>query len=248
MDGNNILTPGEIGALNILYDARDKLRQTMERWDNRLTLEGLSFPEDYVQLRCSIILKLRLSSKSNCIQYAVLSNTQSPHLDDVVILVTYIDACDGSNRVQRDQQPVFVDIVQCVESTQGIIPSFVRLYDVEKKINEVRANNLYYSFVNGLFEFLPSFPDREFSFPIRCFTTQNDQIPDDIIQCRTQVLDGFANDNWNRCRGFLGLLETNDVFNAIHIFIDAKTVEIRFEEHVKHRVQLENVLIGPLGL
>lgn len=52
---------GEVRFLNCVHAARDELRQLMQRWDNRLTLQGLVLGEEYRNGRLSLALNLKFT-------------------------------------------------------------------------------------------------------------------------------------------------------------------------------------------
>ena len=52
---DRVLTNGEIRLLDCLQYSRDELRQLMQRWDNRLTIERISFIKQYCEGRLSLL-------------------------------------------------------------------------------------------------------------------------------------------------------------------------------------------------
>jgi hypothetical protein len=56
---------GEVRLLDCFHGARDQLRELIQRWDNRLTLERLSIAEQYREGRLAAVLKLELGGRLN---------------------------------------------------------------------------------------------------------------------------------------------------------------------------------------
>src|SRR5437016_4111926 len=57
--------------LDCLYDARDELRELMERFDNRLAREDISYSEKYVDGRLSVILYVQFLGAEPSIERSV---------------------------------------------------------------------------------------------------------------------------------------------------------------------------------
>ena len=54
--------PGYVLLRDCIYDAKDELRELFERWNNSLTVEGISFAEKYIEGRISVILYVEFTA------------------------------------------------------------------------------------------------------------------------------------------------------------------------------------------
>ena len=76
MCGQHVVLPKNCKPERLDDPAGNELRKTVERWDNRLKLEGLSVPEAYLEGRLSLLLNLkRYRSGEFCdIEYRIPSD------------------------------------------------------------------------------------------------------------------------------------------------------------------------------
>ena len=51
---------------------------------------------------------------------------------------------------------MLVNVVEFVKGPQGIIPSLVRLYDINNQLTDVFTKSLYFSFIDMTYKFIPS--------------------------------------------------------------------------------------------
>jgi len=243
-----VLSSGEICLLDCLHDARDELRQLMQRWDNKLTFENLSLVEKYGEGRCSVVLKLDVASgRCYYVQYSARTDTKcavyKPRTTDYRVHISKF-----SNRHDWYQELVFVSNVESVESAKGIIPSLVRLYGVKDEIYDVGTCDLYFSTINSSFKFLPRIFDWEMRPLGRYSASHGHNIAGHDVQGGAQVMDGIADDERYFTRQRLGHFEFEDVASRIRLFIDAHSAEVGLDECAKYPVKLIDVLVGPFDL
>ena len=129
-----VLGSGAVYLLECIHDARDQLGELIQRWDDRLTLERLSMAEQYSENRLSVTLNLNISGRKACyVQYSAIANSKSA-VSERNVPDFCVDVADASNRCDGYQEPVLIDNIKTVESAEGIIPSFVRLYADRKSV------------------------------------------------------------------------------------------------------------------
>lgn len=241
-------TVGEVRLLNCLYDARDELRELMQRWDNRLTLETLNIAEQYVKGRLSVILDLDFAGHvKTCAQFMVLSDLERK---DSLHVPFGLDSerTQRSDGEHRYEQPMFIGNVQIVKGAQGVIPSLVRLYDIKKESDHIGAETLYCSTVNGGFKFLPCLPKWELGFRRRSATSPNNKLISDMIERGVQVVNSIANDQGDLIGNFPSQAKCRDAISCMSVFLDTKMIKVSLHKSVEHIVQLTDVLIGPFDL
>lgn len=146
---------GPICLLDCVHAARGELRQLMERWDNRLSTERLSFCEEYRKGRLTLVLKFK-DRVGVDIGYAEFSAVRDP--DGTVVHMRTAEferhAVEFGDRNDRNQQVMLVGDVQIVESPEGVIPSLVRLDLVNYGADYSRGRHLHFSTLDGSFHFL----------------------------------------------------------------------------------------------
>ena len=242
------LTSGEICLLNCVHDARNELRELEERWDNRLTFENLSFVEKYRVGRLSVALYLNISGHTCKVQYSALANHQSAvgksHRPDFGV-----DVCQSSDGNRRNQQPVLVDYVETVQSTEGAIPSVViGFYDIKQDGDDVGTRNLYFSPVNSCFKFLPCISEGEIRVTRWRSTRHRNDLTSHEIQGRAQVMDHVTDNQGNFTGKRLGHFELNEATARILLFLDVKTAKVSFDECGEYPIELVDMLFGPFDL
>lgn len=243
------LTAGEIFLRNLLYDARDELRELMQRWDNRLTLKKLNILESYHQGRLRVALHLNVAGHP---EYACFSAWPTPS-SAVSKPRRPPDSCLGDDQSGAEKywqnQAVFIDNVQVVESVQlGIIPSSVWLYDILDEGNNLRRDSLYCSISNGLFTFLPRFPTREARSCGGRSTAQADKLVGNMVEGDAQVVDDVTNIQRNPFGYLIGHLKHQGGLPCLRVLLDIHTVKVSRRECREHVIEVTDVLIGPFDL
>jgi hypothetical protein len=241
------LSQGEVLLRNVIYDARDELRELMERWDNSLTLEHLNILEKYRQGRLFIALHLNIAGYSG---YACFSSEYAPHgvVSDLYVPDGHLSKGQSKDGHGRYNQMVFVNNVQMVESEQGIIPSSVWLYDILDEGDNIGRDSLYCSLSNGLYTFLPCLPKREIRVSRGSAAAQAHKLIGDVIETGAQVMDDIANNQGDFIRCLSGHFEHQGRFSCLRILLDVKTVSVRLSKCGEHVIELLDVLIGPFDL
>jgi len=238
---------GEVRLLDCLHDARNELRELMQHWDNRLTLENLSLAEQYREGRLSVALECKLAGHPHYIQFSALTDGERA-IGERHHTSRSRDVRQGRDGNNRNTSEVFVGYVQTVQDPDGItIPSFVRLYDVPNQGNEIGTSSLYFSALKGGYQFVAGLPHRELDVVGRTVRVVHD-FEGYVIKNRSQVVEGVSENGGNIYRQQLGLLKLQKVTSSLRILLDVKTAKVRLEEDVKLSLQLLDVLIGPFDL
>ncbi len=132
------------------YDLSDKISQTIQRFNQRLTLENLRLAERYIEEKLVILVCFRIGvSQYDCLAYferfgvGVLSPSREfsqgignngtgfrPRFD-----VHGIAHMCGAVPHACNEQSVFVEVVKLVESPEIIVPTFIGLQDKDVFFN-----------------------------------------------------------------------------------------------------------------
>lgn len=228
MDNDHELTEGAIGLLEVLNDARDDLRKTMERWENRLILERLSFAEGYERGQFQIVLVYDFLDEEGLIG----------------------DSWSYNMGVAIDQIAMLVEIVQYTQGIERVIPSLIRFHHINQKIDSGTIQSLYFSVLDHRYKFIPRLLNGEIDVPCCSPTTQNNQFAHHIIQCTAQVVSGIPNQHNNV------IMRIDDTFDAPHIthvsagiriYLTDESVVVRIEPS-QQIVKVNDVLIGSFDL
>jgi hypothetical protein len=234
----------------------NEIRQLMQKWNDRLTLDNLRLSERYLKDGLEIHISFRTcrSASDFCaiFQYwndpAGTGRSRAEHGD--------LSGGPPEGEVRRknnvvrflsvnghEQSAVLVDVVKLVEFPEiASITTLVRLNSVHETYN-LRANSLYHSSTVG-FVFGRSLANGEVrssgNIPIGF-----DQLPSQMVQTATQLAERFASNN----RELLGDVGANfNVINdlaSIRILLSSETIRFGIAESAKPAFQVRDVLIGP---
>jgi hypothetical protein len=207
-------------VLEYVDDSADQLRKLLKRWNDRLTLEGLSLPERYLEGRLPhITLKVELAVHSYEIQYAAILDTESDTANCAANFaagtndpdVGCVNRCN-SNDWKYEQ--VLVGNVQRVQCVNGIIPRKVRPNLVCDHIDDVRST-LQYSTTERSYKMIPVLVKPELGLVSGSAAGSSDQLNMSNIQSRPQVVDGVSNHEGEVPGRILELFELKNMLPGI---------------------------------
>lgn len=142
----------------------------------------------------------------------------------------------------RDQEPMLISDVETMKGPEGVIPSFVCLYDGRYMVSDVRAG-LAYRGQRG-YEFFPRFANREldvFGLPI---SNRESYLAHKVIESGSQVVNGIAGNQGNHGRN--GRALRNDAaLSALSIVLREDAAEVNLKDC---GLQVRDVLFGPFNL
>src|SRR5882762_2483089 len=101
------LGAGKKRLLETIHDSRDKLRELGQRWENRLTLEGLSPWKDYVDGRLALALDFDLGGATKHIHPPRPAHAEADGHKCIPILILSVEAWETRKGYRRNQQAVF---------------------------------------------------------------------------------------------------------------------------------------------
>ena len=234
--------------LQRLPDTRNKLRELNQRWNNRLVLEGLSFPEAYLDGRFAIALVVEVCGAATAGRHAIREEEQEGwrHRDSSGRVVFVINANDLDFRHGDgcDQQPVFIDTIQMVKPNKL---ATIRAYEISNDLRDVGGDSLYFSVTRLRHQRLPILIYREAcGFGVIPKRTQDRD--GHIIQGCSQVVGGITNDRgegvgFNRWRD-----DIKTRLSGLRVSVYPNTVRASIEISGNPEFQISDVLVGPFNL
>ena len=239
--------------LRRLNDATDYCNKIIERWNNRITLERVSFVEAYIIGRFSIICDVRLLDVRNGVNdcrvglTASLSNEKTKVLenDSTCSCAHSSNAYIGNN---GNQELMFVHNVKIVKTAKRIIPSTVRLYAIKNEIGDERKH-LFYSTVEGVFKFLSSIPKGKLCPSCETTTKGRNHVANQNVESSPNVMNGIAKNErylfWKRLVRQLNFYITPASL-GVGLRVDRKGLASKVVS--KNRVEVLDVLVGPFNL
>lgn len=239
--------------IDCIDNARYDLRQLMQRWDDRLILEGLVFSEAYKEGRLTVTcdLQSREGARYRCHFASNLHNNP-------VKLKTWTEPF--SRQALKNNVPDFGDVeywrkkdmlvlnVQVVQSVEGVIPSFVWFYRMDDAVNNLARNSLFYSAIDLAYKFAPTFENWKFSPPTDVALRSADDITVSNIKCGAQVVDCVSNYELNALRRLSSELKIECKYTGLIVWLECESVEVRLDKFFNDSIQVVDVMIGPFDL
>ena len=248
-------TEGLAKLRNVFNDAKDGLRETFYRWDDRLVREGISLPEDYVCNKVAVVCHLvsRDDTESDGVFAAAVGRG-----DDEPVVVREMG--NGTCRYVLNRKPgesdhaqdgsednMFILVVKVVDGVERIIPSFVWLYGAEDEVSDGLRDGLYWSIVQGTYKtiLVPMYREvRSLSWSPPKGTYQF--VPH-VVKSRPEVVE-YVPDDRREVGRELAEGDANDTDSVLLIKMDGRTPAVTFKEGINSSMKLADVLIGPFDL
>lgn len=229
-------------------NAARHLRELVERWDNSLTFEGLSFSEGYANGRFAIILYVKFGAGADRRhQLSVDCDLKGKVRENVMVFVLKVDSGEGESVDYRNEEPMFVKNVELVESPEGIISSLVGLYAVKDEIGNARFDSLYFSLTEGIHKILPRFVEREVSGRVT-FANIPQHGAEKQIERSAHVVNSITNDKGELFGSGFGCMETEEVLSCFRVYLDSHVIGVSPKKNGEGRFQLIDVALGPFDL
>ncbi len=235
--------------LKRVEDAGDNFRKVMERWNDRLALEGSSYWELYFCGRVALVLDCQLAFQMKR-RGGLVPERDAPvvdrHLHAFLVLKKY--SPENHTLQGWDDKLVLIHNVEIVESPEGGIPSLVGFYFIPNKITNSLSRLLFKSTVDYGYKFFPRLEDWKLCMfagvPVlaeNCLTEKN-------IKSTTQVMNGVSNDQGGPISWELASVPLDPQKVYPNLFIDKERIEVRIPKAADQILQVNDVLIGPFNL
>lgn len=250
-------------------DVVNKIRHTINRFENRMTLDNPRFVERYLEMDAILLIQFtvgppmtewvaylqrKIFDGHECTTDAstdrdrewfgtVTSGPYRPHHFQVLgtHVTKSIAAC-------RDQQTVLVDNVKFVQVPERVIPTFV-WFDRPDRLYSVLPRALYFS-LNGRFEFRGSIDNGKGDLRKRSRLSGSDayELICQMIESAADVTDGVACDDRYAQGNRITNAKVADALSGLRIVLDSSSVWVGCEKTCDLTLEIKDVLIGPLNL
>jgi hypothetical protein len=145
----------------------------------------------------------------------------------------------------NEQEAVLVDIVKFAEHPERIISTLVRLDRVENLFRS-RADSLYFSDFGG---FVSGFIIADGKHWVgkfgRLLPVSIDQLPNQMIQCTSQVMERISYDQRDAIGRLLSDFNPMNFISCLRIVLNDKTIRICIPECVQDAFGILGVVFGP---
>jgi len=220
----------------------------MERWNNRLTLQGQSPLEEYKRNHLTLVCHLDIAVADERSVRSISCNDETCINHLVPSIVFSADIKQRRSLYDWKQQPVLVENVEIVESTEGIIPSLVRFYDIHNVVTDSLGGLRYQSAIDGTFQFLRGFSEWESGVRIVEFEPPKNHFIDSKIQSTFKVVDGIPHNQRKFFWHGFSYCELKALLSSLRVSLNDKRVEVCLRESPQTRMKITDVLLGPFNL
>jgi hypothetical protein len=191
-------------GLEIGDDLLDKIRQLMNRWENRLTLNNLRLIERYLEGELRILIHTRWHGEEYCAVFYGEDSIRRRYVhihdwrahdtgpsgaDDHCAPKSCRDGCVKCESGGK-QEAVFLSVVKLAQLPKGVCPSFVRFGQIDR-VHRVLRHALYFSHTSG-FIFVGVAEDRESRESRGNTSVPFDQSANDVVESGSEVLEDFS--------------------------------------------------------
>lgn len=227
-------------ALNLIGDP-------LQRWNDRLVLEGCSKVKEYRSGRMALVLDCKVPVREKPDPAGLVHDVRSFLRNQVTFIVLKADTVESKKLQQWDEKLMLVSNVHIVESPEGVIPSRVGFYTVENEIVDRTGDLLLFqSAINGVYKRLPRIKNWE---PRPVGRTADESVVENI-QSTPQVVKCVSDNQRRSVEGKWRWLNVDAkvIAACLNVFINADSVEIGIKESGNGGVNVVDVLLGPLNL
>lgn len=226
------------------------MRETAQRWQNRLSVERHSIAENYAEGRLSLICDLNIFPPDASVGGGL--GVDDRPLGDCEVLASAIFAMNSHNVrnvLLRDQEPVLVFNVECVKTQEGFpYPSLVRLYRIHDEVEDCFGGLLFQSTIDGSYKFIPGRADWKTGVPVPKSGGLELNIAHNEVKRTSEIMDSVANSKQDFIGSGLIHADLKNTISSLRIVLDQDTVRASFVELSRLQVKIVDVLIGPFDL
>lgn len=168
------------------------------------------------------------------------------HSDDVMIPIRTKETraiCDNSDHIQF---PVFIDVMECVEESQRVIPTLVRLQPFDQ-CRSFFVNTIEASASKRVFEAVIGDRDWELIRASRFALVGDSELPHEMIESRSDIEQEIACDSTEFGRHFGGDIDAQDRYLLIKVFL-GQDYALAFSITGGNRESLLKMFICPVDL
>jgi hypothetical protein len=239
---------GQSEQLERLNRACDFFGDPAQRWNDRLVLEGSVLSEVYLSGRAALVLYCDLSmDRLGDLQTKGRFIGESSGSDGTAIFILKAHIKDNHKLNHWDEKMMLVPDVHVVKPPEQDIPTLVGLYLFDNKLTIGHDDLLLFqSTLDFGFKFFPRIKYWE-ACP---FSRGTDELVPHKVESAPQVVERIANDERtvDTREKILTKLHAEEVLSSMRVVIDDHTVDVSLSEVTQERVNIVDVLVGPLNL
>jgi hypothetical protein len=226
-------------------DAASHLRKIMQSWDNRLTLKGDIWRENYVFGRMALVLQYHLS------RYIGRRAARPTGLEALgvfsLMLVLKANVENAHSLESWNNKMMFVPDVKVVQATQNVVPSLIGFYLVHDKVTNILSRSLFQSTTDRSYKFFPRFSEWETCRSVWRPTCCDYNLSDQDIEGAPQIMNSVTK-NQGSFHVWETSFELDTKIDPQRVFLYPGAVEVRSEEVPNQSIKLIDVMVGPFDL
>jgi len=224
----------------------------MERWENRLTLPGLSISKRYLEGKLEILADFDFICNGTNLQYCAifypirLSAQQCQKGLVIGEKRTKRRIRNNDTMKNRNKQLMFISDVEVMNGSKHIEPSFIWLKRANY-INDIWGGTVYVSSFDGTLKVIPFQTKRKINV-FSGLPVKPNQITGEKIQGSSKIMNCISNNQWEVDRDLFSHLDGPRTLSTIRAFLDNNSVRITVQEGSNFRIKLRDVALGPINL
>jgi len=249
-------------------EATNRIAHLVEYSNQRAAFTNPNFSERYLKGELEIVLRFRVGEVGKQFVARLSRSRNICRLEEDGIGIPEI-GIGGHNRLElgqhdsphidtfvqsvgEEQRPVFVDVVKCVESPEIQVPTMIGLGGVNSiglgGVNRGYSSGrhaLYYSSLNG-FILVEGVRDGESGFFGRDFVVYNDELPSQMVESTSEIVDEVTSYDGDSFGDGLDRLDVIHELSRLRIALGRDFVWMGRNIGGELRVQIVEVLMGPM--
>ena len=240
-------------------DAANRIRKFRQSWNDRFIFKSPRIAERYIDLQITIHVHIRyrggeLDGANRCLFcHPTPSHSLNPTTTADTIKPTLIRChrdprnCRATNHERQEAMLVpNVEVVKEPKGVASVINSMVWLQPLDQCL-AASGDTLYFSALHGRSIFRSVVTDRALMAVARALSIRNDQLPQEMVDRGTQIMNDLAHKDretkWGHCTlqrelNYLGLI----------IRLGNETMRVGRKKSLDFSVELLDLFIGPLNL
>jgi len=234
--------------LENIDNIRNDLGKLMQRFNDRLILEGLPIAKSYLEGRLEILADFDITCGGDTHKYLAVFNradVQTSKSKQRTISVPHLKTLDPGIMHCRDKCFVFVGYVEVMNSPQKFIASVVRFQRADY-LDDIFSGSVYVSIFNHTVKAIDIITKREIDI-LGVSAFQTNQFGSKKVKGRPQVMNGITDDCGKMARYFLPDSERPEMIRGVRVLLDNDSIRFRFNVVDDVVVKLTDVALGPIN-
>jgi hypothetical protein len=229
-------------------DSINKFGELFKRYDNRLSLKGLSIPEKYIEGRSKIIADIEIFHRGNIknLQAVFRANSTILKRNQACIIEGNVDVGNIGNFKAWDNSFMLIDNVQVVNCPKRAVPTLVR-FQRANYLDDLWGGAVYVSLMDHSIKVIPIIAEGEIN-TIGATTVELNQLASEDIQSRSEVMNCIAGDEGKTIGHFFSDLDREHMIAGLRVLLDDDSIRMAFPKFADFEVKVRDVLFGPFNL